>query len=341
MTALTGNSHVLSGGQADPVSRADIDRARERISPWVSKTPLVKSEALSRLTGAAVYLKLETVHATGAFKLRGAANCILSLADRQRERGVVTVSTGNHGRAVAYIAGRLNVPAVICMSELVPENKLRTVRETGAEVRVAGTSQDEALQEAERLVREKGMTLVHPFDDPAIIAGQGTIGAELLEDLDRVDAVLAGLSGGGLISGIAVAVKSVQPDARMIALSPERGPAMYESVKAGKPITIQEEPTLADSLGGGIGLDNRYTFGLVRKYVDDYILLNESQIAQGIRHLHYREQLVAEGAGAVGVAALMAGLVDGLSGNIVCVISGNNIDMRDFTRLVANKEQEN
>ena len=127
----------------------------------------------------------------------------------------------------------------------------------------------------------------------------------------------------------------------MIALSPERGPAMYESVKAGKPITIQEEPTLADSLGGGIGLDNRYTFGLVRKYVDDYILLNEGQIAQGIRHLHYREQLVAEGAGAVGVAALMAGLVDGLSGNIVCVISGNNIDMRDFTRLVANKEQEN
>ncbi len=340
MTALTGNSHVLSGGQADPVSRADIDLARERISPWVSKTPLVKSAALSRLTGAAVYLKLETVHATGAFKLRGAANCILSLADKQRERGVITVSTGNHGRAVAYIAGRLNVPAVICMSELVPENKLKAVRETGAEVRIAGSSQDDAMQEAGRLVREEGMTLIHPFDDPAIIAGQGTIGAELLEDLDRVDAVLAGLSGGGLISGIAVAVKSVQPDARIVALSPARGPAMYESIRAGRPVAVAEETTLADSLGGGIGLDNRYTFDLVKKYVDDYVLLNEAQVAAGMRYLFYNERLVAEGAGAVGVAALLAGLVDGLSGNIVCVVSGNNIDMGDFTRLVAGDERE-
>ena len=327
--------------QADPVYWAEIVRARQRISPWVKKTPLVRSAALSRLTGASVYLKLETVHATGAFKLRGAANCILSLTDKQRARGVVTVSTGNHGRAVAYIAGRLNVPAVICLSKLVPENKLEAVRDTGAEVRVAGSSQDEALLEAERLVREEGMSLIHPFDDPAIIAGQGTIGAELLEDLEQVDAVLAGLSGGGLISGLAVAVKSRQPHARIIALSPERGPAMYESIKAGSPVAVAEEATLADSLGGGIGLDNRYTFDLVRKYVDDYVLLNETQIADGIRHLYYHDRLVAEGAGAVGAAALLAGLVDGLNGNIVCIISGNNIDMGEFTRLVADDEQAN
>ena len=326
--------------QADPVAWEDIKRARERISPWVKKTPLVKSAALSRLTGASVFLKLETVHATGAFKLRGAANRILSLTDEQRARGVVTVSTGNHGRAVAYIAGRLNVPAVICMSELAPENKLEAVRETGAEVRIAGSSQDAALLEAERLVREDGMSLIHPFDDPAIIAGQGTIGAELLEDLERVDTVLVGLSGGGLISGIAVAVKSKQPDARIIALSPERGPAMYESIRAGRPVAVAEEATLADSLGGGIGLDNRYTFDLVRKYVDDYVLLNEAQIAEGIRHLYYQERLVAEGAGAVGAAALLAGSVGGLRGNIVCVISGNNIDMGEFTRLVTDDEQD-
>ena len=184
MTAHTGNSYARPGEQDDPVAWAD-KRARERISPWVEKTPLVKSAALSRLSGASVYLKLETVHATGAFKLRGAANCILSLTEEQRDRGVVTVSTGNHGRAVAYIADRLNVPAVICMSELVPENKLEAVRETGAEVRIAGSSQDEALLQAERLVQEDGMSLIHPFDDPAIIAGQGTIGAELLEDLER------------------------------------------------------------------------------------------------------------------------------------------------------------
>ena len=326
--------------QADTVSFAAIERARQRISPWVKTTPLVRSAALSRLTGASVYLKLETVHATGAFKLRGATNCILSLTEEQRAGGVVAVSTGNHGRAVAYIAGRLNVPAVICMSELVPENKFETVRETGAEVRIAGSSQDEAQLEAERLVREHGMILIHPFDDPAIIAGQGTIGAELVEDLEQVDAVLAGLSGGGLISGIAVAVKSKQPDARIIALSPERGPAMYESIKAGRPVAVAEEATLADSLGGGIGLDNRYTFDLVRKYVDDYVLLTEAQIAEGIRHLYYRERLVAEGAGAVGVAALLSGRVGDLRGNIVCVISGNNIDMEQFARLVTGDKQD-
>ncbi|MYH68818.1 MAG: hydroxyectoine utilization dehydratase EutB [Gammaproteobacteria bacterium] len=341
MTAHTGNSYARPGEQDDPVAWADIKRASERISPWVKKTPLVKSAALSRLSGASVYLKLETVHATGAFKLRGAANCILSLTEEQRDRGVVTVSTGNHGRAVAYIAGRLNVPAVICMSELVPENKLEAVRAAGAEVRIAGSSQDEAQLEAERLVRENGMTLIHPFDDPAIIAGQGTIGAELLDDLERVDTVLAGLSGGGLISGIAVAVKSRQPDARIIGLSPERGPAMYESIRAGRPVAVAEEATLADSLGGGIGLDNRYTFDLVRKYVDDYVLLDDVQIADGIRHLYYHERLVAEGAGAVGVAALLAGLVGELRGNIVCVISGNNIDMGEFTRLVTDEEQDN
>ena len=320
--------------QADPVSCAAIESARQRISPWVKKTPLVKSATLSRLTGASVYLKLETVHTTGAFKLRGAANGILDLTRKQRECGVVAISTGNHGKAVAYIAGQLAIPVTICMSGLVPENKFKAVRETGAEVRIAGVSQDEAQQEAERLVREAGMTLIHPFDDPAIIAGQGTIGAEILEDLDQVDAVLAGLSGGGLISGIAIALKSKKPGVRMIALSPEKGPAMYESIKAGKPVTVEEKPTLADSLGGGIGLDNRYTFDLVRKYVDDYVLLSEAQIADGICHLYYHERLVTEGAGAVGVAALLTGSLGKLHGNIVCVISGNNIDMGEFTRLV-------
>ena len=326
--------HSAFQQQADSVSYAEIESARRRIFPWVNKTPLIKSAALSRITGASVYLKLETVHATGAFKLRGAANRLLELTREQRERGVVAVSTGNHGRAVAYIADQLKIPATICMSALVPENKLSAVRETGADVRIAGTSQDEAQQEAERLVRNKGMTLIHPFDDPAIIAGQGTIGAEILEDLVQVDAVLAGLSGGGLISGIAVAVKSKQPDARIIALSPERGPAMYESIKAGKPVAVPEQATLADSLGGGIGLDNRYTFELVRKYVDDYVLLNEAQIAAGIRHLYFHDRLVVEGAGAIGVAALLAGSSGRLRGNIICVISGNNIDMGKFTRLV-------
>ena len=320
------------------VNLRDIYRARRTIAPWIGRTPLKQSSSLSSLIGANVHLKLETVHDTGAFKLRGATNRLLNLSDEERARGVVTVSTGNHGRAVAYAAKRLGIRAVVFMSELVPGNKVSGVRDLGAEVRIAGRSQDDAEVAAKRLVEEEGLVPVHPFDDPFVIAGQGTIGIEILEDLPSIDAAIVPLSGGGLMGGIALALKSASPDIRLIGVSMERGPAMIESVRAGKPVPVEEHASLADSLGGGIGMENRFTFEMVRALVDEFLLVSEREIADGMRQLYRGDGVVAEGGAAVGVAALLAGRVPALEGNIVCVVSGGNVDMDRFTRIVEGAE---
>ena len=325
---------------APRITLRDVYAARHSIAPWVRRTPLKLSRALSNLTGANVHLKLETVHDTGAFKIRGATHRILNLSDEECARGVVTVSTGNHGRAVAYAAKRRGIRAVVCMSELVPEVKVEGVRDLGAEVRIAGKSQDDAEVEAHRLTAEEGLTPVHPFDDAYVIAGQGTIGIELLEDLPAIDTVIVPLSGGGLMGGIALVLKAASPDIRVIGVSMARGPAMIESIRAGRPVPVEEQATLADSLGGGIGLDNRYTFELVRRFVDAYLVVDEAQIAGGMRQLYRGDGIVAEGGAAVGVAALVAGLIPELEGNVVCVVSGGNVDMDTFGRIVSGGDTE-
>lgn len=327
-------------GEADRVRLRDLYRARQRIAPWIRRTPLVPSRALSREVGASVLLKLETVQETGSFKIRGATNRVLSLSDEERARGVVTVSTGNHGRAVAHAAGRLGVPAVVCLSRLVPRNKVEAIRVLGAEVRVVGSSQDEAQEEAERLVAEEGKVYVSPFDDPHVIAGQGTIGIEILEDCPDADTVLVPVSGGGLIAGIALALKSAARDIRVVGVSMERGAAMYESQRTGRPVEVREEFSLADSLGGGIGLDNRYTFAMVREYVDDLVLVGETEIAEAMRYLYRQERLVAEGAAAVGIAALRHGRVGDVGRTVVAVLSGRNVDMDAFTGVVGGDPSE-
>ena len=320
-----------------PITLRDIYLARARIAPWIRRTPLVDSPSLSTLGGARISLKLETAQDTGAFKLRGATNFIRASGDTARAQGVVTVSTGNHGRAVAHAARRVGARAIVCMSELVPGNKCEAIEALGAEVRIVGRSQDEAEVEAQRLVREERLALVHPFDDPLVIAGQGTVGIEILEDRPAVDTVIVGLSGGGLISGIAIALKAANPCVRVVGVTMEHGAAMYESIRAGHPVEVEEEPSLADSLGGGIGLDNRYTFELVRALVDDCVLVTESEIARAMRHLYRNDRVIAEGGGAVAVAAVLGSAVPDLSGNVVCVVSGGNVDMDVFTRIVAGR----
>jgi threonine dehydratase len=315
------------------VTLADIERARERIALHVRRTPIDPSPSLSALAGAPVHLKLEHQQITGSFKLRGATNAILNLNDAQKARGVVGVSTGNHGRGLAYAARKIGVRAVICMSSLVPANKVEGIRAQGAEVRIVGESQDDAQLEVDRLVAEEGMTMLPPFDHPDVIAGQGTLGLEIVEDLPEVETVIVPLSGGGLLSGVARAVKSVKPGARLVGVSMERGAAMYESQKAGRPVPVKELPTLADSLGGGIGLENRYTFAMVRDLVDDILLVTEEQIADAIRHAYWEEQQVIEGSGAVGIAALKAGLLRD-PGVAVVLLSGRNIDMTLHSRIV-------
>jgi len=286
-----------------------------------------------------VRLKLETTQPIGVFKIRGAVNALSKLTRKQLDRGVVCTSTGNHGRALAYGAQKMGAQATICMSSLVPDNKLRAIAALGADIRIHGKSQDEAQQLVEQLVATAGMTEIPPFDHVDVMAGQGTVGLEILEDWPEVDTVLVGLSGGGLIGGIALVAKTVNPDIRVIGLSPERGAAMAASLTAGKPVEVEELPTLADSLGGGIGLHNRYTFSCVQQLVDDVVLLSERQIADAMRHLFMHEGLVSEGGGAVGAAllldpALIEKLTRGLGERIAIVVSGKNVDMTEFRKVI-------
>ncbi len=231
------------------------------------------------------------------------------------------------------------VKAIVCMSNLVPRNKLDAIAALGAEVRIVGQSQDEAEVEAELLVAEQGMIMVSPFDDAHVIAGQGTIGLELIGDWPELDTVLVPCSGGGLIAGIAVAVKAFKPDTRIIGVSMDRGAAMYESQRAGRPVQVEERPSLADALGGGIGLDNAFTFALVRDYVDELVLVTEDEIAQAMRHAFREERLVAEGGACVGIAALLNDRADELGDNIAVVVSGANVDLDRFLQIVGGAEQ--
>ena len=308
------------------IALADIKAARSRIADKIDRTATVQSAALSEIAGAAVFLKMEHRQTTGSFKLRGASNALASLAPEARSRGVVAASTGNHGRALAHAAKLEGVRAVICMSRLVPENKVAEIRRLGADVHIVGDSQDDAQSEVERLVRDEQLAMVPPFDDPAVVAGQGTVGLEMMEAVPAARTVLVQLSGGGLASGIAAAVKGVSPSTRVIGISMRRGAAMKASLDAGRPVHVQELPTLADSLGGGIGLSNKLTFAMCRALLDDVVLLTEAEIAAGVRHAYAVEREVVEGAGAVGIAAILAGKVR-LEGETVVLLSGRNIDM--------------
>lgn len=320
-----------------PIGLTDIEQARHSIAGKVSTTPVVQSPTLSQLTGVSVHLKLEHHQVTGSFKLRGATNAVSQLSDAQRAFGVVGVSTGNHGRGLAYAARAAGVRCIICMSKLVPQNKVDGIQAQGAEVRIVGTSQDDAQIEVDRLVSEEGMIMLPPFDHPDIIAGQGTLGLELLEQVPDLQTVLVQISGGGLISGVAAALKSKRPDIRIIGVSMERGAAMYESIQAGKPVKVDELATLADSLGGGIGLDNRYTFSMVRDLVDDIVLVSEAEIAAAIRHTYWQERHIVEGSGAVGIAALLSGKVIP-TGPTAVLLSGGNIDMQLHHRIISGED---
>ncbi|MGC4023790.1 MAG: hydroxyectoine utilization dehydratase EutB [Mesorhizobium sp.] len=316
------------------ITLADIENAARRIAGRISQTETLASPILSERIGVPVHLKMESRQTTGSFKLRGASNAVALLKGHTRQGGVVAASTGNHGRALAHAAKLEGIRSVICMSSLVPANKRAEIERLGAEIRIVGKSQDEAQEEAERLASNHGLQMVPPFDHPRIIAGQGTIGLEMMEAVPDAATVLVQLSGGGLASGIAAAVKAINPDTRIIGISMARGAAMKASLDAGRPINVEELPTLANSLGGGIGLDNRLTFAMCRDLLDDIVLLSEHQIAEGVRYLYTFEREIAEGAGAVGVAALLAGKVQA-NGPIVALVSGSNIDT-DLHRQIIN-----
>jgi threonine dehydratase len=315
----------------------DIYSARKRISEIARRSPLIYSPALSDRLGSAVYLKLENLQATGSFKIRGAANAVLALSPEEKSRGVIAFSTGNHGRAVAFVAGRLGIKAVICLSTRVPAYRVSAMQKLGAQVVQRGNSQDEAYRCALEIQEKNGLTMISPFDDPQVIAGQGTIALEIVEDLPDVTTVVVPVSGGGLISGIALSLKSINPDVAVTGVSMDCAPAMYHSLKAGKPVEIEERDSLADALLGGIGLDNRFTFQMVEDYVDRIILVSESEIAEAMFFCLNQERLVVEGAGAVGVSAVLTGKIRNPGSGTVVVLSGGNVDVATLVRIAKHR----
>lgn len=313
------------------LSLADIMAARAVIRGRADATPLVPSLA-APAGGGEVLLKLETMQPIGAFKLRGALNAVAGLG--REVAGVTCCSTGNHGRGVAWAARARGLRTVICMSELVPRAKVEAVEALGAEVRIAGRSQDAAQAECARLAAEEGLAEIPPFDDARVIAGQGTIGLELLEARPDLEAILVPLSGGGLAAGVALAAKAIKPGLKVIGVSMDRGAAMHLSLAAGRPVEVEEVASLADSLGGGIGAANRLSFAMCRALLDDSLLVTEAEIYRAMQAHYWRDRLVTEGGAAVGLAALLAGRVGPFAGPVASIVTGRNPDMAAFTRVV-------
>jgi threonine dehydratase len=318
---------------AHPVTLSDIMAAEARIRTHIRRTPMMADPLMQGLL-----LKQEYRQDTGSFKLRGATNAVLSLPPESLAKGVVTASTGNHGRALAHAARAAGGRAVVCLSHLVPLNKVQAVRDLGAEVRIIGQSQDEAMVEVARAVAEEGLTEVPPFDHPAVVAGQGTLGLEILTDFPEATTVLVPVSGGGLAAGIAAGIKRRSPNCRVIGISMERGAAMAASLAAGHPVEVQELSTLADSLGGGIGLANIVTFAMCHALLDDVVLVTEDEIAAAMRHIHAATGDAVEGAAAVGHAAILAGRVSVKPGT-VCILSGRNVASETFARVMEGPAQ--
>jgi threonine dehydratase len=314
------------------VSLATIRQARAAISGSIYVSPCPKSANISELSGMPVYLKLENQQRTGAFKERGALHKLLSLTDAERKRGVIAASAGNHAQGVAFHARRTGIAAKIVMPVMTPLVKVNATRNYGAEVVLYGDGYDQAYEEARRLADQENLTFVHPFDDPAVIAGQGTIALELLEQVPDMEAVVVPIGGGGLISGIACALKEEKPQVRVVGVQAARMPSMLEAVRARQTVTIPVNPTIADGIA--VRRAGERTLCMVQKYVDEIVAVEEEEIASGILTLLEREKTLAEGAGAAAVAALIHHKTSLQKQRTVALVCGGNIDVTLLSRII-------
>ena len=314
------------------IEAADIHAARGRLAGTIYETPCPYSETLSALTGARVFVKLENLQMTGSFKERGAANLLLQLSPDERRRGVVAASAGNHGLAVAFHAARLGVSAVIVMPEWAPLAKVIAARGRGAEVVLHGDNFDEAYARAREIEAARDLVFVHPFDDPRVIAGQGTIGLELLEQVPGLDAVLVPVGGGGLLGGVALAVKTERPAVQVIGVQAQEVPGMASALAAGTRVTVPAATTIADGIA--VRRVGEHTFDLARRHADRVVTVAEEEIANAILLLLEIEKTVVEGAGAVPLAALANRRVDLEGRTVALVISGGNIDVNVIARII-------
>ena len=312
-----------SAGEPTP---DQIATARGRVRGRIHRTPLVSASLLGRRAGdVRLFLKAENLQKTGSFKVRGVLNKLLGMTDRERRRGVVTVSAGNHAQALAWGAAAVEVDCRVVMPETAPRAKVEACRGYGADVLLEGDVFD-AFDRALAIADEEGRTFVHPFDDPAIVAGQATVGAEIVEDAEALDAVVVPIGGGGLAAGVALAVKRRRPEVRVFGVEPEGAASMRRSLGAGAPVRLETVDTIADGLGSPMA--GEVTYPIVRRHVEDVLLVSDAEIAAAIRPLLTFTKLLAEPAGAAGVAALLAGRVPVPAGAVVAaVLSGGNVDL--------------
>ena len=312
---------------------AAIQEAAQRIRDGVIETPCTRTRAFRDLAPGNHYLKLENLQRTGSFKDRGALNCMLRLTEAERARGVVTASAGNHAQAVAYHGGRLGISVTVVMPETAPLIKVTNTRGYGADVIQVGTILDDAAAEVQRLAAEEELSIIHAFDDEDVIAGQGTMGLEILEQVPDVSVVVVPVGGGGMISGIACAIKEIKPDVRIIGVEADAAASAKASRDAGEVVKIAVSDTLADGIvTKRIG---EITYPLIERYVDELVSVGEEEIAAAILLLIEREKTVAEGAGAVGLAALMTGSVTlSETDRAVLLLSGGNIDINMISRII-------
>lgn len=312
---------------------SDVKEARRRIKNWIHKTPLMYSRTLSALSGFDLYLKLENFQRTGSFKVRGALNKVMSIPESENPPGIITASAGNHGQAIAYAGKIKHIPTTVVVPEGAARSKIEAIRGLGATVVEYGKVWDDAYQRCLEIVEDQGLMLIHPFNDPKIIVGQGTISFEILEDLPDTDVIVAGIGGGGLLSGIAFTAKEIRDEIKVFGVEAAGGPAMLKSLETGHPIELKHLNTLADGLASKTVGDN--TFKLVKMFVDGVVVVNDREMIDAIGLLLERCKILAEMAGAASVAAaLTKKLLLERDSKVVCVVSGGNIDLLQLSKFI-------
>lgn len=312
----------------------DIKAASERLAPYVKRTPILRAEKLDDDLGCEVYFKPECLQKTGSFKIRGATNKILTMTQEEKDRGIIASSSGNHAQGVAYAAGLLGIKATIVLPTNAPQVKVDNTRALGAEVVQYGFGSIERYKKLYEIVAEKGYTVVHSFNDPALIAGQGTVGYEIMQDLSDVDTVVVPLGGGGVLAGVAVAVKESNPAVRVVGVEPSRIPRYSESRKAGKPVEVELQDTVADGLM--ITTTGSNTYPIIEKYVDEVIPVDDEYIVRALNEIVYKGKVLVEPSAAIGVAAVLSGALKVRKDEKVCfVLTGGNIDPNKLCELTS------
>ncbi|HXX19194.1 MAG TPA: threonine ammonia-lyase [Candidatus Acidoferrum sp.] len=314
------------------VTLRTIQDAYARIRDSIFLSPFVRSETFSKLTGNSIFFKLENLQMTGSYKERGALNKILLLTEDERRRGVIAASAGNHAQAVAYHATKRGIAAQICMPLTTPLVKVTATREYGAEVILAGANYDETCQEALRRCREGNLTFIHPFDDEAVIAGQGTLGVEVLEQHPEIEILVVPVGGGGLVGGVACAAKEINPKIRVIGVQTSKLPSMKAALEAHHPVMLPAKVTIADGIA--VRCAGEVTYPLVKKYVDDIVTVDDEEIAAAILKLLEKEKTLTEGAGAVAAAAVLQYKIPAQGKNVGVFITGGNIDVSLLSRII-------